>query len=751
MFCEKCGKSLEGPERFCPNCGAPVPSEEAGDTAAVPAGAQITADRPPEKKKKAIPLIVGGVAVLAAVMLCILNAVTLGNFFRRSFSSPEEYYRHVEEVTVSELSGAWSRYYELLVGDPKALEERSTGMEFTLELGEGGKELLGLLGTAGVDLTWLNELSVGLGYSLKDSVIGYALSLGLNQDDLLSANMVLDVEEGGMYLQIPELTSDYIGYNMAEFVGRDWLEALEMYQDMQEIRRQMPDALPDEKEMEKLQRKYLRLMLDSISDVEKSRKTLKAGGVSQKCTELEVAIDGRTLARMLEAILEEMQEDEDLKELIVNTTDSLMATNGLFGCSGDYCYNVFLEELAEIQDSLEELQDLGDVLVMKVYVDDRGRIVGRVLELLEDGEVFGEISVLSSQKGSRIGYEFSADWGYGEEIALTGSGKTSGNKLTGDFELELNGITFFDVGVTGLDLKQWKQGYLDGSFTVTLSKAIASFFSVNLAYDTSMLKDLQITLDSRMAKNGGKITLGLSRDKEELINLTMSARVGGGPEARVPAADNTVFMKEEKDLETWWSGIDWDGFIRNLEESDLPEEVVDALREGIDLFSGEGIGMLLNPYYPYDYDDPYDYSDPDWWPDDYGDFYEAPDESLEGNGADPGADDGELWGEEETLESVLQSEDWQNELSGWNEQVNDLGITLETVADGNILVFEWYLPDDETMDETLCSIMADSFMGTLESVDFLSAFRVAYGVSLDGVRCTFYNADGSEIYRDEIN
>ena len=86
-----------------------------------------------------------------------------------------------------------------------------------------------------------------------------------------------------------------------------------------------------------------------------------------------------------------------------------------------------------------------------------------------------------------------------------------------------------------------------------------------------------------------------------------------------------------------------------------------------------------------------------------------------------------------------------------NEQVNDLGITLETVADGNILVFEWYLPDDETMDETLCSIMADSFMGTLESVDFLSAFRVAYGVSLDGVRCTFYNADGSEIYRDEIN
>lgn len=770
MFCEKCGKSLEGAERFCPECGAPVPFRETEKAAAVTTGQEEASagngtpgDRPSGKKKKAVFLIAGGAAILAAAILCIVNSAGIGNFFRRSFSSPEEYYRHVEEAAVSELAGAWSKYYEILAGDSMVREESSTGVEFTVELGEGAKDLMGLLGAAGVDLTWLEELSVDMGYSLKDSVASYALSLGLNREDLLSANMVLDAEKGGLYLQLPELTADYIGFDLAELTGQNWLESLETYREMQESRRQMLNALPDAGELEKLQQKYLRLLLNSISEVERARKTLKAGGVSQKCTELEVTVDGKTLAEMLEAMLEEMREDEYLKELIVHTMDNLIAAGGItyldeysdYGWSGEDYYNDLMEELAGAQDSLEELKDLGDVLVMKVYVDGRGRIAGRVLELLEDGEVLGEISVLSPKKGSRNGYEISVNRGYGEEIALTGSGKTSGNKLTGDFGLEYGGITILDMKVTGLDLKQWEQGYFNGRITVTPSKAISSLLSASLSYyDTvyaSMLPNMQLTLDSQMSKKGGKIKLGLNWDKEDLVKLIVSVKKGSGPETEVPAAENTVFMKEEEDLAAWLSGMDWEGFIGKLEKSDLPEEVVDVIREGAALFSEEGIGMLLNPYYPYDFWDPDDNDDPDRWSDDYDGLYDDPGKNSDGDEEDSGSDDGGLWGAEKSLESVLQSEDWRNEISGWNEQISDLGITLDAVADGNTLVFAWYLPDNDTFNETVCGVMADSFLDALESADFLTAFREGYGVSLDGVRCTFYNADGSEIYRDEIN
>lgn len=440
---------------------------------------------------------------------------------------------------MSELSAWLGRSYEVFTAGSLSRKESSTGAELTVELGEGGRELLGLLGTAGPDLGWLNELSVGMGVSRKDSVLGYAFSFGLNRNRLLSANMVLDTQEGGMYLRIPELTADYIGMDLADLIGRDWQDSFELYREMEESRRQMVSALPDVKEVEKLQQKYLRLVLEGINKVERSRRTLKAGGISQKCTELEVTIDGMTLAGMLEAMLEEMQEDKDLQKLIVNTVDGLMAADGIsyldgytdYGWSGEDCYQEFLEELAEMQADLDELRDLGDVLVMKVYVDGRGRIVGRMLELMEDGELSSRVSFLMPQKGSRTGYEISAASGYGDgEIALTGSGKTSGNKLNGDFGLTYDGLTVLDVEVADLDLKQWEQGYLNGSFTVTPSRAISSLLSASLSgYDTlitSMLSSLQLTLDSKMSSKAGSITLGLKRDKEELVRFTVSVRKG---------------------------------------------------------------------------------------------------------------------------------------------------------------------------------------------------------------------------------
>lgn len=106
-----------------------------------------------------------------------------------------------------------------------------------------------------------------------------------------------------------------------------------------------------------------------------------------------------------------------------------------------------------------------------------------------------------------------------------------------------------------------------------------------------------------------------------------------------------------------------------------------------------------------------------------------------------------------TLESVLSSADWQKELKGWNDEVASTGITVDTVADGNTLVFEYHLPDQEVFnmfgaDE--CSLMTDGFLSTLQTIDFFGEFKKGYGVSLDAVRCAVIKADGTELYRDEI-
>ncbi|MDE5589288.1 MAG: DUF4854 domain-containing protein [Acetatifactor sp.] len=110
-------------------------------------------------------------------------------------------------------------------------------------------------------------------------------------------------------------------------------------------------------------------------------------------------------------------------------------------------------------------------------------------------------------------------------------------------------------------------------------------------------------------------------------------------------------------------------------------------------------------------------------------------------------------GSKPTLENVLASDEWQKELKGWNDLVASMDITIDTVADGNTLVFEYHLPDQEVFNafgDDECSQMTDGFLGQLQTIDFFAVFKSGYGVSLDAVRCAVFKADGTELYRDEI-
>lgn len=777
MFCEKCGNPVGESEKFCSQCGAPLPAmepeatvtepvsaeaevtEAAEATAAEPVSAEPEAPLPvslavpqvqeapiapavpvekqedngkaPKKKKKA-PWIIAACVVVAVVVVCVVNGARLGNFFRRTFSSPEKYYQYVEEKTVSALAGASGAYYETLFADSLSRKDLSTDVEFTVELGEDGQELIDLLEMADVDLTWLKDLSLGVGYTLKDRLLGYDISFGLNQSDILSLRSIMDMEGGAMYLQMPELTAEYIGIDMDDYTGGDWAETLGEYEEMQETFAAVQKALPEAREVEKLLQKYLKLALSGVNDVEKSTKTLKVGGVQQKCTELEVSFDGRIMSEILEAVLKEIPKDKDLKKLFVSTMDSLLEIDGSLTMDGEEAWEEFTDEVQDMLDSLDELEDMGEVLVMKVYVDGKGEIVGRVLELVEDRETFATVSVLAIEKGSKFGYEFSVqpDSGYGGGIVLTGSGRKSGNKLTGDFELEYDGISVLDLKVSDIDLKQLEKGYLNGSIAMTFSRQISSLLSTSLSYYgttiASMLADMQLTMDFEAAENTGRVILGIGYGEKELASISISAEVGDGSGISVPDTKDTVFMEDEDDLEDWLKSIDWESYADRLDKADMPDEVVELVEEISYLLSQGGIDGLF-----YDYDD---YLSDDYFGDDtYG---------------------SDLPGNESSLELLLQSDEWQEELENWNQQVDGTGITITTEAEGNALVFSWNLPDDNlygSLDGDTCAVMADTFLDILEASDFLTIFEEGYGISLDTVYCVFVRSDGTEIYRGEIN
>ncbi|MDE5588191.1 MAG: DUF4854 domain-containing protein [Acetatifactor sp.] len=835
MFCERCGNPVGESEKFCSQCGAPLPEMEPAATseaptapeaaaesvsaeteataaaesvsaeAEVPAAAEsvsaapvplsvpqvqeapiasaIPEDKPDvsgkKPKKRKAPFIIAACAVVAVVAICVAVVAGLGDFFRRTFSSPEEYYRYVERNTVSTMARMGGAYYDMLIAESLNTKGRSTDIEFAVELGEGGQELLEM---ADIDLTWLKGFSVDAGYSLKDYLLGYNFTFGLNKSDILSLKTISDLEKGTMYLQLPELTADYICFDLDEITDGEWTESLEMYGEMQETLTAVQKAMPDTKDVEKLLQKYMELALNSVSDVEKSTKTIKAGGVQQKCTELTVTFDGKSLSKIMEAVLKEIPKDKDLKKLYVGMVESLQAIDGDWSIDGEEAWDEFIKEVEELLDRLDELEDLDDGLVMKVYVDGKGKIVGRVLEMVEDRETYGTISILAPEKGSKFGYEFSVQSapGYGGELALTGSGKKSGEKLTGDFELKYSSISVLDMKVSELDMSK---GYLNGSITMTLSKQIASLLSTSMSYygadSGTMLTDMEVTLDFQMAENSDKITLELNNDGENIVSISMSAETGDGSGVSVPDAKNTVFVEDEEGLENWLKNLDWDNFIEKLDKAGLPDEVVDTVEEISGFLAGgdlpDGLYGLDDDYlfddYFNDYDDDHygddhyddDYGDDHYGDDHYGDDHYGDDHYGDDHyGDDHYGDDhnnsddtygGSQWDDDNSLEQLLQSDEWQSELKSWNDSVSAMGITVDTVADGNILVFEYYLPDEaiyNAFGETEGSLMADAFLGALQDEDFLQGFGTGYGIWLDGVRCVVFRADGTEIYSDEI-
>lgn len=203
------------------------------------------------------------------------------------------------------------------------------------------------------------------------------------------------------------------------------------------------------------------------------------------------------------------------------------------------------------------------------------------------------------ENSGSVGYEFSMEQGYGQKIALVGSGKRSGNTLKGDFTLEYMGMSIFDMKVSGLNVEQLKQGYLNGSFTITPSAQIGTLLSAYLPYGSayrSAFTDIQLTLDSQMSKDSGKLTLGLIYDGEKLGSISMSADTGAGSQGNLPDQGKTVFVEGEEDLTEWLEKIDWDKFLEKLEKANLPDEVMEEIEDFVDLVTYYGVDGLISGY-----------------------------------------------------------------------------------------------------------------------------------------------------------
>ncbi len=556
---------------------------------------KIDIKKPDFKKSgsKAKWVLLAAAAVVVVLVVSIVAAgASLNNAFHKAFSSPEKYYAWVEKQTAKDLASSVAGVYDAYIKDSLNVSDHSSSAEIALEVGEEGSELLSLAGLAGVDLSWLEKLSVSVDSSNKNNMTGVGMSAALNGKQLISGNLLLNMEEPALYLQVPELTKMYLGMEedaLEELLymdSDDWEEMLES----QEATTRVSKALPSSSQVEKLVEKYLNIAFGCVDDVKKKEgKTLKAGGISQKCTLLEATLDAKTMRTISKEVMKELEDDKSFEKMITEAVDAYDGDE-----DADDVYDAILEEIEYWLEDLEYLAERDDV-VMKVWVDGKGVVRGRSIEYQS---YYGkqELVMAAPRKGSKVGYEFSMDVD-GEDIKLEGSGKISGHKLDGEVSVKYNGASLVDVTMKDFDTNAASKGFLNGSFTIAPASGIGRV--LGSVSGVSLLEDMKISLTSKMDKSAIALGMKLYYDEDFMMALSLDYKQGKGEKYSVPKDSNVIFVEDEDDLEDWMDEIDYDEFLDKLEDSDLPSEVTDALEDVEDLM---GLLDLYGYGYGYGYD-----------------------------------------------------------------------------------------------------------------------------------------------------
>ena len=669
MFCEKCGTKLQDGELFCPNCGTPVKGRAVSDGGAqsiqptqpiqsaqpVPPINQPLPQTQPaqqdQKEKKApkshkkLFVTIGSVAAAAVVLVGGAFALKLpakiSNFFHKTVSSPEKYYQYVEKENAKELAGSAGSLYQSLVLDSADLFECTSNASVTLAFGDGFDEIFELAENAlGEDLSWLESVFADCSITINGNQFALNLSGGLNQKSLLTLAGALDLEDGAAYLQIPELSDTYLGVDLEDMdIPVD--EALDYWEDFRDQYTKTIEALPSQGKIEKLVENYVKILSSCVDDADKRSATLKVEGVSQKCTVLEIEVTPQLIGDMLQAVLEEAQDDADLEDIIVETVDA-------FGGDGDEAYDEFLREVEYLSDNLGDFGDYDEdegTILLTLYVDGAGDVIGRLLEInSEEDDIAASFAILTAENGGKFGSEISMhveEYGDEMDVSFLGSGKKSGDKYSGEFVLSYeengDGGDMLKITTEKLDMKALKQGMFDGGITIGLApdgaELLAGVSGGRVPVGggpllASILEDIQIVVTGKQSSpNSAEVTCGVTYDGEDMVSVTVSEEQKKASSVKIPKEKNVIFAEDERDLEDWVETIDWKKFYSHLEKTDLPDYLLDPIEDVCDALADGDWDELSGLLYDledelggYDYYDDYYYDDyyyDDYYDDDY--------------------------------------------------------------------------------------------------------------------------------------
>ena len=562
---------------------------------------------PAKPKKSGKGLLIGIIAAVLVLVVGVGGFVWPGFFkgnksasaaggpvstvLAEKFSTPEEYYRAVETNNAAALSGHVASVYDNVFLSNAASDDIGVTGSLRIEPGDKVRELLlDAIGeqleqiNPGDDLTWLKSFSLAYDISKKDDLRSLSAALKLNDTDLAHVNGILQTQDGVVCLSVPELSDKYfrttledLNLDQLNLTGKLNLGSVLGGLSPEDAEKLDPvmKALPDSKTVSKLLDKYLSEAVDCVDDVKKETGTLTAEDVSAEYTVLTSTITPETAVRIVEKIGPELKEDKDIRKAILDVAAAAEK-------DGEAKYKEFTDKIDELlNDTSRITEKMKDNVVVTVYLDKSGDVHGRVIE---NGSQ--KLELLMPEKSGQFGLTIRLTQDGAEKLLISGSGKRSGDKLTGDLDLTVDGEYYAVLGLDGFDIEKVKDGFLVGAIDVRPTASLWSKLTGKTEDGDGeskipeslkgILDALVLRLELNTSKDKAAVTLILSNGSDRLITIALDG-------ARSSA--KKISPVEGIEASDWASEITLDKLekvVASIEKAGVPTPYTDLLDQFLD-------------------------------------------------------------------------------------------------------------------------------------------------------------------------
>lgn len=429
-----------------------------------------------------------------------------------------------------------------------------------------------------MDIDSLGKITLSVDGKVKGSMAANDIAVKYDDSAIISAKTVVDGTTA--YFCVPELSDAYVKGDFAEVLKNELSTSEQELSDAMnsEVADKLAEAMKafDGEKIQEMTNTYLEIIKNNVPEGKSNGKISgDVNGITYEYTKTQYEIHQMDALNMAEGFLNEIKNDNDIKEVYNVIRDQLMTTASSETDGSeqlpeyDEMIQSALDQIAETKKSAAE-EPSDDALVFDlVYNNDK--VCGLVFT-----EEEAEMTFVCVDENDKFAIDMIIDTPE-ETIKMKYSIEGSDGKYTGKLLLDVGGETVsFDYS-SDTQVVDEESGAFKGNITVSV---------------TAEGQTAKLSIDSDSTADKVDFKVSASFEGEDLFVLTFDAVETKASDITVPTG--TIYdIENEEDMEKYSESCDFEGFEANAKK-----------------IIGDKLYMMINEdVFGYDYEK--DYENPD--------------------------------------------------------------------------------------------------------------------------------------------